>query len=839
MPLHHYLPATYLASFSLDSTTYPRRNRHLSVGDKHEGRIFRTSAANIAAINNLYTLVATRDNPDMIERIWTEYETNLHEAIELLIAGQIDAKTWVRVLVPFVACMLVRGPDFNKRFERRISALGIDPEGGHVSEDNTNSARLFELQRLLGPIAVAKWVVIRVRGQELLITNDLGYAPFMNPGTGEAGIAVPLNLSHALAVIPRTQGRIAVVQSGKWVPDIEYVENPPDDHEGLNQALSPMAQRFIFGPDNETVRKWLQGSRASSFSPEPEQLGFITDPLARAHEFTWHRLAAAVERDPSDDARWDFPLEWERLAQGWTPVVYFPVNLVEFPPALHREEDSIYAEFYDPDVYYALSRVQEFEQLGEYSLLLEEATRGLGLAQDDTQKARFFVLRGAALDELERYDEALRNYDEALRLEPDSVIAMTNRAVTLLKVCQFEAATQDLERALLLDPDFGVARLNRGTIHYLCDDPSSAVRDITRALESLPTGPAQGVAYLSRGNAHLILGNHQKAIEDFSAAVKCYPDPKPKAFCEFRRAIAISDSGDDDAAFEAIDAALELNSKFPEALMFKGQLSLKHSNTEDAIAELTKAIELSGQETITSQALDLRARAYTDQGLLNLALEDNDRAVEFDDSSSVIHHNRGITLLFIGEFEAAIDAFNRALELDQRNAGALNNRGIAHALRGDFALAIEDHKEAASLFGGSSEAGSPLRDLALCYSVTGDIGSAADSLRMAREVDADSPFNDQVEGLIYLYQGRFTDSLELLSRVEGSHDDIPDLKLYLSLPLAFLGDISEARSLVKECFGNLKFPIAKMQFITHLRVLRNEFPNEKGFVAFSRTIDPD
>src|SRR5829696_8082619 len=161
MPLHHYLPATFLASFSLDSAPPSRRKRRLYVGDKQEDRVYRTSAAKVAAIRNLYTLVATEYDTEMVDKIWTDYERNLHKAMTLLIGGEVDAETWVRVLVPFVACMLVRGPDFDKRFERRISALGIDTEAGHVSKDNTNHARLLELQRLLGPVVVAKWVVLR------------------------------------------------------------------------------------------------------------------------------------------------------------------------------------------------------------------------------------------------------------------------------------------------------------------------------------------------------------------------------------------------------------------------------------------------------------------------------------------------------------------------------------------------------------------------------------------------------------------------------------------------------------------------------------------------------
>jgi tetratricopeptide (TPR) repeat protein len=526
------------------------------------------------------------------------------------------------------------------------------------------------------------------------------------------------------------------------------------------------------------------------------------------------------------------------IGKGWVPPVFFPTNLMESPPALHREGDSIIAEFYDPDVYYALSLVRNFEEMGDYERVLEEATRGLGLAQDNAQKVGFLVARAGALDELGSYDEALRDYDEALELDPQSVIAMTNRAATFLKIEEFEAAAQDLQAVLLLDPDEGVARLNLGNLHNLREEFVLAIRELTRALRSLPRGSEQGVAHLSRGNAHLELENYRESIEDFSIAAKLITDTKQKAHCEFGRAVALLELGDRDSAFRAVEASLELNDETFEAHLFKGKLSLEQGKPEDAVAEATRALELGARDSDIAQALNLRAGAYTRQDRSDLALRDYDRAIELEPSSSAIHYNRGNTLLFAGTVDAAVEAFDRAVELDGRNAGAFNNRGIAHALQGAFASAIADHTEAASIFGESEDAGSAFRHLALCYAVTGNIRSAVEFVGRARELDAGSPYNDQVEGVVCLYQGKFTDSFTLLSQVADEHGDVPDLKLYLSLPLAFLDDPDKARSLAEECLSHLHFSITKTQFTTHLSALRDMFPEQNEFAAFSRTIEP-
>src|SRR4051794_39879699 len=157
MPLHHYLPATFLAAFSADTSTEPRRDRPLWAGDKGQHKTFRAQAAKLGAENNLYTLVAEQHDPQMVDETWKDYERGLSNAVGELIAGGVDARTWARILVPFVACMLVRGPDFADRFGRRMAAHGIDDiDGGYAPADNANLARLMELQRLLGPVAVAK-----------------------------------------------------------------------------------------------------------------------------------------------------------------------------------------------------------------------------------------------------------------------------------------------------------------------------------------------------------------------------------------------------------------------------------------------------------------------------------------------------------------------------------------------------------------------------------------------------------------------------------------------------------------------------------------------------------
>ena len=59
MPLDHYLPATFLASFSMDIKD-PRRDSVIAAIDKSSGKLIEAKASKLARIKNLYSLVDDR-----------------------------------------------------------------------------------------------------------------------------------------------------------------------------------------------------------------------------------------------------------------------------------------------------------------------------------------------------------------------------------------------------------------------------------------------------------------------------------------------------------------------------------------------------------------------------------------------------------------------------------------------------------------------------------------------------------------------------------------------------------------------------------------------------------
>jgi hypothetical protein len=354
MPKDHYLPATFLASFSASIRT-PRRDSILAVGDVLNGREpFEQKAENVAYINDFYTLKQSiawshgkQPGKRIIDETWNHYEPELESAIAAMITGNIDALTWARTLVPFVASLLVRGPEFNHRFESRpvvAAFMQVFPD----SPDNTHGGRVIELQRLLGPIACAKWIVAHVADGGKLVTNDVGFMGYINPKTGELGITIPLNSEFLLTLIPRRQGELMLNRNGMWYPIMIYTTRS-GRHINLNAAMAAGAQRFVFGSDKKLVANAiaaLPNDHVRKPTIEPAAVGFLTGTDAAVHAYTWFRLISFLMRSPNQSDTAPFDIDWSSVGKCWS-IVCRSLNRPIYPSALHQISDKVVFDFYD------------------------------------------------------------------------------------------------------------------------------------------------------------------------------------------------------------------------------------------------------------------------------------------------------------------------------------------------------------------------------------------------------------------------------------------------------------------------------------------------------------
>jgi hypothetical protein len=241
--------------------------------------------------------------------MWS-YEKALPHAISTLAIGgahQLSAEIWLRVLVPFVASLFVRGPEFNRRFESRSPIRDLQAFYGLTGfRDNTNMARLMEMQRLLFPIMCAEWTLAFCGGSGTLVTNDIGYSLLIDPASGEPAYVVPLCPSMTLKL---NKGRscLQMCWTGeRWaMQGIAHATLFPEGVTNVNTSMAAMAIREIYGPTEAVVESctssWRSANRVPVPTPGPLYLTMDARTMQN-QELTWHRMVSVLAGPPQPDA---------------------------------------------------------------------------------------------------------------------------------------------------------------------------------------------------------------------------------------------------------------------------------------------------------------------------------------------------------------------------------------------------------------------------------------------------------------------------------------------------------------------------------------------------------
>ncbi|MEG3057263.1 MAG: tetratricopeptide repeat protein [Methanoculleus sp.] len=71
-------------------------------------------------------------------------------------------------------------------------------------------------------------------------------------------------------------------------------------------------------------------------------------------------------------------------------------------------------------------------------------------------------MKGNLLDDLDRYDEAIRCYDRALEIDPEYAIAWNNKGAALANLGRYDEAIQCYDHMLEIGPEYAGAWNNKG-----------------------------------------------------------------------------------------------------------------------------------------------------------------------------------------------------------------------------------------------------------------------------------------------------------------------------------------------------------------------------------------
>jgi tetratricopeptide (TPR) repeat protein len=98
-------------------------------------------------------------------------------------------------------------------------------------------------------------------------------------------------------------------------------------------------------------------------------------------------------------------------------------------------------------------------------------------------RAEAYSRRGSGYFFAKDYDAALKDFDSALKIDPDNIVALDNRAIIFSIRGENERALEDFSRSLALAPHNAASYVNRAQLYYQTGDRQAALRDIEAALK--------------------------------------------------------------------------------------------------------------------------------------------------------------------------------------------------------------------------------------------------------------------------------------------------------------------------------------------------------------------
>ena len=194
-----------------------------------------------------------------------------------------------------------------------------------------------------------------------------------------------------------------------------------------------------------------------------------------------------------------------------------------------------------------------------------------------------YHIRGLAYISISKYDDAIEDYDRAIAIDPDYVVAYSNRSVAKSHKGDYDGAIADCSNAVAIDPNYSAAYNNRGAAKLRKGDYDGAIADCS---ESISIDPNRAATYNTRGAAKAHKGDYDGAIADYDRSIAIEPN---NANAYNNRGVDKFSKGDYAAAIDDFSRAIELDPDDASAYSNRGESWLHLSEWDNARADLTVA----------------------------------------------------------------------------------------------------------------------------------------------------------------------------------------------------------------------------------------------------------
>ena len=169
------------------------------------------------------------------------------------------------------------------------------------------------------------------------------------------------------------------------------------------------------------------------------------------------------------------------------------------------------------------NRSQAYIVLRQYESALQDLNQLIKM-QGVKTPVQVYIVRGIALNEMNRLTEAIEDFNQAEKLEP-SLLVYTNRGLAYQRSGQLAKALEDLSKSVKISPT-PIAKLNLANVRIQLSQFNEVISEMTQLLEK---EKSFFPAYLVRSIAYYELGQYEAAIRDCVFSLKILPD-QPEAY---------------------------------------------------------------------------------------------------------------------------------------------------------------------------------------------------------------------------------------------------------------------------------------------------------------------
>ena len=232
----------------------------------------------------------------------------------------------------------------------------------------------------------------------------------------------------------------------------------------------------------------------------------------------------------------------------------------------------------------------------------------------------------------------------------------------------------------------------------------------------------------------------------------------------------------------------------------------------DALMHAKQALELA--PNLAESHLAMGYYEYYGKGDYDAALKAFDAALALRPNDSQAYAARGFVLRRQGRFDDSIDALKRSLVLDPRSLMIAINLGQNYMMARRYEDAIQTEQHALAMDPDSGAA-----NTFYTYSIllqTGDVDRALHALR----IDSEYIFSNEVQAVLFSYQGKYDASIALIKNLPDSTGIFYGNGFFISKDLAlgdlyrFSGDVTQARVYYAKALPILRSHLATPTFGT-------------------------